>query len=546
MPWRAVLLGLFVGSVGAGIVLVRAQLAGHRVLPPATLGAIEAPFEEEAASEVRLAALGELGAPRDLEVPSGTSVEPGAPEEAPGPAPAVADLPPDLEPEALPEPSPDRPEADVFLAALGKETVVYEGPSRQTRRLGYLRTGALVNRAPVPKSKEGCPQGWYRIAPEGFVCVGRTATLDLEHPSVVIASQRPDRGSGMPYTYGKARGASPPFYARLPTATEQATYEKDLASHLRKGSDPLWSVEAVGGPPAPIANGQRIPRPFGYPVLPNGAFAGQGLSNSAFSFIGLFEAEGRRWGLSTDLLLIPLDRVQPVKPSEFQGIVLGEGMELPLVFVRSQRAQLFRGSPADGTLEPERPIVYREAFGLTGRRERVGKDVYLETKTGHWLKDQNLIRVDPLESTPYWAKNERRWLDVSILNQTLVAYVGTTPVYATLVSTGKDGMGDPKTTHSTVRGQFLIHTKHVTGTMSSDEPGDEFDLRDIPYVQYFHEGYALHAAFWHDVFGTVRSHGCINLAPKDARWLFNWTDPPVPQHWHSVFSSRGTLINIRP
>src|SRR3712207_7428085 len=45
-----------------------------------------------------------------------------------------------------------------------------------------------------------------------------------------------------------------------------------------------------------------------------------------------------------------------------------------------------------------------------------------------------------------------------------------------------------KETHSTVRGQFLIHTKHVTATMSGDEIGDEYDLRDVPYVQYFTEG----------------------------------------------------------
>ena len=33
---------------------------------------------------------------------------------------------------------------------------------------------------------------------------------------------------------------------------------------------------------------------------------------------------------------------------------------------------------------------------------------------------------------------------MSILHQTLVAYEGTRPVYATLVSTGADGLGDPE------------------------------------------------------------------------------------------------------
>ncbi|NBU63690.1 MAG: hypothetical protein EBS29_04195, partial [Chloroflexia bacterium] len=66
-----------------------------------------------------------------------------------------------------------------------------------------------------------------------------------------------------------------------------------------------------------------------------------------------------------------------------------------------------------------------------------------------------------------WKKT--RWIDVSIWNQTLVAYEGETPVYATLVSTGIDGMGDPKTTRSTVRGAFRIDAKHVTATMDADD-----------------------------------------------------------------------------
>jgi len=101
------------------------------------------------------------------------------------------------------------------------------------------------------------------------------------------------------------------------------------------------------------------------------------------------------------------------------------------------------------------------------------------------------------------------------------------PVFVTLVSTGIDGAGDPATTHSTIQGQFLIHTKHVTTTMDGDEAGDEFDLREVPYVQYFNDGFALHAAYWHDAFGAPRSYGCVNLSPLDARWLFAWTEPHV-------------------
>src|SRR5205823_3874363 len=178
-------------------------------------------------------------------------------------------------------------------------------------------------------------------------------------------------------------------------------------------------------------------------------------------------------------------------------------------------------------------------------RLHVGSSAYLETPDGGLVADQGLVRVDPPASLPSWATGTRRWIDVSIDRQTLVAYEGARPVFVTLVSTGIDGKGDPETTHSTIQGQFLIHTKHVTITMDGDEVGDEFDFRDVPYVQYFKDGFALHAAYWHDGFGAPRSHGCVNLSPLDARWLFSWTEPSVPVAWHGAMSTRGTMVVVR-
>ena len=75
-----------------------------------------------------------------------------------------------------------------------------------------------------------------------------------------------------------------------------------------------------------------------------------------------------------------------------------------------------------------------------------------------------------------------------------------------------------------------------------------FQLRDVPYIQYFESGYAIHAAYWHDVFGTPRSHGCVNLSPVDAHRMFLWTDPPVPEGWHAINTGEemgeGTTVII--
>ncbi|PIE05665.1 MAG: L,D-transpeptidase, partial [Sorangium cellulosum] len=190
--------------------------------------------------------------------------------------------------------------------------------------------------------------------------------------------------------------------------------------------------------------------------------------------------------------------------------------------------------------------AYRQGFPLTGRRVRVGSHVYLETHDGTFLREgQRVVVVPQIKNVPGWAKKGRKWIDISILRQSLVAYEGTRAVFATLVSTGADGLGDPEETHSTVRGTFVIHTKHVTSTMDNDEEGDVYDLRDVPYVQYFNQGYALHGAYWHDSFGVPRSHGCINLSPADASWLFAWTEPYVPKGWHGRLQLRGgTMVYI--
>jgi hypothetical protein len=63
-----------------------------------------------------------------------------------------------------------------------------------------------------------------------------------------------------------------------------------------------------------------------------------------------------------------------------------------------------------------------------------------------------------------------------------------------------------------------------------------------------HEGPRPHTAYWHDQFGTRRSHGCVNLAPRDARWLYFWSDPQAPPGWTmsaGVVEAPGSIVRIR-
>ena len=466
----------------------------------------------------------------------------------PPPAVPLAPAPPDDGPDPDDEPKVAAPPPGPELVATMKETWVYASPSFRARKLGYLRAGAAVSRDEQPATRGGCEGGWYRIAPRGFVCVGASASLDSSHEVADLARRRPDRKAGLPYLYGMSRFPTPPFYLKLPNQNEQHAVESDLGKHLasRAKAGPTKPIE-LDPMPASLVYGGVIPS-----LTPNhhgkdALYAGRAVPKSGFALVRAFEDGGRQWGLTTDFQIVPLDRMRLLTPSTFHGVELGEG-GLPAAFVRSKAGRFYKRDAKTSAMTDDGAIGYRDGVLLTGKRERIDRSTYLETRDGRWIQSsEHLVSLDPPREWPAWALEGKKWVDISILQQSLVAYEGKKPVYATLVSTGADGLGDPKETHSTVRGAFLIHTKHVTVTMDSDEAEDRFDLRDVPYVQYFHEGYALHAAYWHDDFGRPRSHGCVNLHPTDAAWLFGWTTPDVPEAWHGAMTLKnGTTVYIHP
>ncbi len=77
---------------------------------------------------------------------------------------------------------------------------------------------------------------------------------------------------------------------------------------------------------------------------------------------------------------------------------------------------------------------------------------------------------------------------------------------------------------------------------------DVYSVADVPWTMFYDNNFALHTSYWHDGFGDVRSHGCVNLAPRDARILYAWSSPDVPPGWIAVFGDAqtpGSLVRIR-
>ena len=426
------------------------------------------------------------------------------------------------------------------LASIAAETSIYPEPRWGRRRIGYLRAGAVARRSAEPVEKSSrCPEGWYAIEPRGYVCVGSMATLDLQHP-VALAARKPPVMTGLPYLYALARGAPPPLYARLPTRADQRRFEPDLAKYLGRAAplhlpppDPVPAWLTPGSPSLHLGNAWHGP---------NRVVLGRSRGRAGYALLATVDHEGRRFGITTGLAAIPMDRTRVVVESRFSGIALGSEITLPVAFVR--RAGSYRVLDDPRGLTPGAPLGFREAVPVTREERTLGGVGYVVARDGSLLRLHDVVVLKPPRHRPKWAEDGQKWIDVSIPRQALIAYKGMTPVYATLVSTGVGGTGDPEETHATAQGIFKIFEKHVTVTMDGDEASDSFDLRDVPFVQYFHKGYALHAAYWHDDFGHAHSHGCVNLAPADAAWLFHWTDPRVPPGWHGVMAKQGTIVYV--
>lgn len=300
-------------------------------------------------------------------------------------------------------------------------------------------------------------------------------------------------------------------------------------------------------------------------VAPKGAvIAGRVKRHTGLALIEALEtgpeSMDRRFAITTDLRLVPISKLKPNVGSPWHGVALNDQFTLPIAFAYPTEAKkdakarkairAYKGINEGKAIE-DGSLFFRQTVALSGKDKTVGDTRYFETKDGKWLRKQDIIIARKPDSELWpasFAKGPQKWIDISIIKQTLTLYEGDKPIFVTLISTGQDGMGDPKTTKSTPRGTFRIREKHVTATMDANEVGNKFELRDVPWVQYFEAGYALHAAYWHDVYGTARSHGCVNLSPIDARKVFLWSDPGIPQGWHGVNASddtgKGTIVYI--
>ena len=118
---------------------------------------------------------------------------------------------------------------------------------------------------------------------------------------------------------------------------------------------------------------------------------------------------------------------------------------------------------------------------------------------------------------------DEKHIEIHLDSQLLLAYEWNVLVYAARVATGQKNFESPI-------GRFRTFHKRPTYHMTGGaDDFSVFDLPGVPWDSYITDsGVAIHGTYWHNDFGHPHSHGCINMAPQDAKWIYRWTLPSVP------------------
>ena len=167
-------------------------------------------------------------------------------------------------------------------------------------------------------------------------------------------------------------------------------------------------------------------------------------------------------------------------------------------------------------------------------------------KTVYYVLARHLRLVPPEELapiSPHVPLSDKR-IEVLLDHQAIIAYERDRPVFMSRAATGaRFSSGN----YETEPGRYLINRKRPSRHMAAGDRAapNSYDLPGVPWVCYFTEdGISFHGTFWHNDFGKTRSHGCINLPIQAAKWVYLWSQPPVPAGELSVFETYGTVVDV--
>ena len=392
---------------------------------------------------------------------------------------------------------------------LRRTVAVRLDPGDDAKRIGTVAIDTRVAWTRTARGK-GCEKSWIQIVPRGWICG--------DH---VVASTKPPYGQEVPHL---DRGEIVPGIYGKVTAPASMTYvlEKPDTKKSKKKPEPPKDPAMVAD--KPVVGSLNVRR---YDEV---TIAGK-----------------TYWKISQkDNEYVLKGAITRHVPSLFEGTRLaddtGWGVPFGFVWPRGGMVEAYTTNKAGGGGVNRQLAARTPVPILEEAKDKDGKATAYRIGDNEWMYAQDVRVFVPEAPPPYMSPNER-WIDVDLDAQMLVAYEGDLPVYATLVSSGAKDT-------PTETGVYRMWLKESEADMKGLNGEDPYSVATVPWTQFFspEKGLALHTAYWHDQFGHARSHGCVNLSPRDARWLYFWSDPQVPPGWTmaaGVAEAPGSIVRIR-
>ncbi|MDQ2699292.1 MAG: L,D-transpeptidase [Actinomycetota bacterium] len=153
--------------------------------------------------------------------------------------------------------------------------------------------------------------------------------------------------------------------------------------------------------------------------------------------------------------------------------------------------------------------------GRTGRT--LGATTGVAAAFAQQLESGSAAYALPVTVTEPTVTKVSRSIEVDLSQQRVYLRQDGKVVKSFLASTGKAAT-------PTFTGTYRIGWKLRMQNMGNEDltKAPHYYTENVPWVMYFNGDQAFHGAYWHNNFGRVMSHGCINLRISDAKYLFDW------------------------
>ncbi|HGG58202.1 MAG TPA: murein L,D-transpeptidase, partial [Nannocystis exedens] len=322
-----------------------------------------------------------------------------------------------------------------YIETRWSETVIRSRPWVPRGRLATLSKGTrLVVRGTVPsRDKAGCEgKIWYAVQPYGFVC-SRHVKPSQQPPTTGRALElRGDRT--LPYDYLLVRNDDVPMYRNedeILNGTPQRLLSKGMS--LAAGN----TREVAGVPYLETADGMLVPK-------------------DELGWMG--------------------------RGSQWSGVALrGETQPGPVFgWIGRDKTPVY-ATPAKKDATAIEYLPYRRRVALTGPELTNEEGRWWPIGDQRWVEASRLnavVIIDPPAGVirpEQRARGNNQWIDVDVGEQVLVAYRGETPVFATMISSGRAS--------PTPRGNYPIWAKVASMTMDNQGYEDKaYMVEHVPWV----------------------------------------------------------------